>query len=94
MEEEYRWEKSEKCCCLSIQLQSHWQLQKLISKTYATIPRNLTNSATIAIQQKPAERRAESGRRSAEKGVRQTKSKSRLYNYSTARMAIDIRTQS
>lgn len=69
MEEEYRWEKSEKCCCLSIQLQSHWQLQKLISKTYATIPRNLTNSATIAVQQKPAEGRAERGRRSAEKGV-------------------------
>lgn len=42
-----------------MKLQSHWQLQKLISKTYATIPRNLTKSAMIAQHKELAERSLE-----------------------------------
>lgn len=50
---------SEKCCWHNMKLQSHWQLQKLISKTYATIPRNLTKSAMIAQHKELAERSLE-----------------------------------
>lgn len=35
----------------SIQLQSHWQLQKIINTTHATILTNLTNSTRIPLQE-------------------------------------------
>lgn len=57
IEEECSRGASAKCCWHNMKLQSHWQLQKLISKTYATIPRNLTKSATIAQRKKLAEGR-------------------------------------
>lgn len=52
-----------------IQLQSHWQLQKLISTTYATIPANLTKpnkNATAKEEERKGE--GENGRDCEEQG--------------------------